>query len=217
MTNLCGCGRKGENISFWLDIFTTCDQVRHILTLSNRHQSMFPMPHHNQMSCVSMKWSSGVHLNIVPNLITKRLYLEQISGSSIVGQTAMSYSYTFTGYPPDCPPQPHSEKCDSYFRVVKNSNANDPNNFRSHFETGERQDAPECARRSLSMYLKKEDAVGLSKNWPTKGRYIARLDLKGGHGLVRGGKNSKNSHHDWWVADGVVATDFCKSIEGPIT
>lgn len=138
---------------------------------------------------------------------------------TLVGLT-MDMSYTFPGYPRNCPPEPYDEMCGTYYRVVRNSDRTDPTHFKSHYETGERLDleaSDPCSRRAISMFKERERAVGLSRNFPNKGKFIARLVLSGGHGVVCKAEHDLNSHHNWWIPNGVNAAGFCPRIEGPVS
>lgn len=75
-----------------------------------------------------------------------------------------------------------------------------------------------CSRRALSMFEDRNEAISLSKQFPAIGKYIACLDLDGGHGVVCEEKyRSFRSHHNWWVPINVNACDFCLHIEGPVS
>lgn len=71
-----------------------------------------------------------------------------------------------------------------------------------------------CSRRALSMFKKHEEAVILSKQFRKIGKYIAHLNLTGGHGVVCEENYCYfESHYNWWVPNGVNALDFCSHIE----
>lgn len=130
--------------------------------------------------------------------------------------------YTFPShYPPNCPPKPHDEMCGTYYRVVKNGNKSDTMHFKSHYEANLRvrlESTKACSRRALSIFRIYEVAVNLSKQFPNIGEYIACLNLKGGHGVVREESyRSFKSHHNWWVPNGVSAQSFCSNIKGPVS
>lgn len=130
--------------------------------------------------------------------------------------------YSFPShYPPNCPPQPHNEECGTYYRLVKNDNKLDSAHFKSHYEAKIREDLEStkaCSRRAVSMFKEYEEAVNLSKQFPSIGKYIACLNLTGGHGVVcEENYCSFNSHYNWWVPINVNAHDFCSHIEGPVS
>lgn len=128
--------------------------------------------------------------------------------------------YTFPNhYPTDCPPQPHNEMCGTYYRLAKNKNISDPKHFMSYYEEKRMiklEDTNPCSRRALSMFKDYEDAVIMSKQIPTLGKYVARLDLTGGHGVVCKDGFASGSHHDWWLPNNVNACNYCSKIEGPV-
>jgi hypothetical protein len=108
--------------------------------------------------------------------------------------------------------------CGTYYRVVKNNNKNDPDHFRSHYETGELKKIEKtnpCSRRAISMYKVFNHAINTSKNYPKKGNYIAQIKLTGGHGVVCKDGGNTDSHHNWWVPNNVNPNSFCQKIKGP--
>lgn len=133
----------------------------------------------------------------------------------------MPISYTFPShYPKNCPPRPREEMCGTYYRVVKNQDKSDPIHFKSHYEMNQQpklEHTNPCSRRALSMFKIYDDAINLSRQIPTIGKYIALLNLIGGHGVVCNDDCTSNSHHDWWVPIKVNAADFCLKIEGPVS
>ena len=139
----------------------------------------------------------------------------------MVGLVAL-VTYSFPNhYPNDCPPQPYNEECGRYFRLVKNEVKSDPAHFKSHYEANLRPEyeaTKSCSRRALSMFKDYEEAVNLSKQFPNIGKYIAFLDLIGGHGVIcEENYCSFKSHHNWWVPTDVNACEFCSHIEGPVS
>jgi len=130
-------------------------------------------------------------------------------------------NYTFPShYPDNCPPLPHNEMCGIYYRLAINNNKSDPKHFRSYYEEKRRikEEATEpCKRRALSIFGDYNDAVIILKQIPTLGKYIAHLDLTGGHGVVQKDGCGLESHHGWWVPNGVNPCDYCSKIEGPIS
>jgi hypothetical protein len=130
----------------------------------------------------------------------------------------MLFAYTFpVHYPPNCPPKPHREVCGTYYRLVKNDNKSDPAHFKSHYDVDikpELESTNACSRRALSMLGDYEEAVNLSKQFRKIGKYVAYLNLTGGHGVVcEENYRSFKSHYNWWVPNGVNAQDFCSHIE----
>lgn len=127
----------------------------------------------------------------------------------------MRHSYTFPSeWPDNCPPEPHNEMCGIYYRLAKSKDKSDPKNFKSHHELGLKQDMEQidpCGRRGLSMNATVDDLINLWKMYPRIGKYIAFLNLSGGHGVVA--KVGRNSHHNWWVPNGVAANSYCSKIE----
>ena len=124
-------------------------------------------------------------------------------------------------YLPNCPPQPYDEKCGTYYRLVKNGNKSDSSHFKSYYEENKKpklEDTKSCSRRAVSMFKNIEEAIILSKQIPTLGKYVARLNLTGGHGVVREENSySFKTHHNWWVPNGVNAQNFCSDIRGPVS
>lgn len=126
--------------------------------------------------------------------------------------------YTFPShYPPGCPTPPHTPNSGTYYRLVKNDNPLDPNHYKSHYETGERPDLESkepCGRRAVSVFKDIDDAILLWQLFPTKGKYVAVLNLNGGHGVVKNvPHNPFKTHHNWWVPNGVSAQNFCNDIK----
>lgn len=127
--------------------------------------------------------------------------------------------YTFPSHYPDgCPPEPCDEELPgTYYRVVCNSDKNDPINFKSQHELNlmPHLEATEaCGRRALSMFKDRQEAIALSKLIPTIGKYVACVVLEGKHGVVH--KNDSawgKTHHDWWVPLGVDALKCCTEIK----
>jgi len=129
--------------------------------------------------------------------------------------------YSFPNhYPANCPPQPYNEECGKYYRLVKTRDKLDPIHYKSHYEAKIREDLEStraCSRRALSMFKDYEEALNLARQFPTIGKYIAFLNLVGGHGVVcEENYCSFQSHHNWWVPIKVNAPDFCLKIEGPV-
>lgn len=123
-------------------------------------------------------------------------------------------------YPDNCPPLPHNSMSGTYYRIVKNDKISDPIHYKSHYELNLRTDlegCSACSRRALSILSKNEEAVSRLKNHPKLGKYIARLELTGKHGIVCKDGRVLNSHHNWWVPIGVKASRFCVKIEGPVS
>ena len=144
------------------------------------------------------------------------LFLYEFNSNRVVA----NMRYTFTGYPENCPPEPREEMCGTYYRLVRNNNIADPSHFKSHYELNQRldlEDSDPCSRRALSMFKEYDQAVNLSKNYPKLGKFIACLNLNGGHGVVCKDECKYVGHHNWWVPSGVVAADFCPKIEGPVS
>ena len=117
-------------------------------------------------------------------------------------------------YPRNCPPKPFEERCGRYYLVVRNLEKENSEHYKSFHETNRAvwlESTKACDRRSLSMFADRNDAINLSLQFPGKGKYIAVLDLNGGHGVVR--KDSRKSHHSWWIPIGVIPANFCSNIE----
>jgi len=131
-------------------------------------------------------------------------------------------SYTFPShYPLNCPPQPYNDKCGTYYRLVKNENKSDPAHFKSYYEENklrELEATKACSRRAVSIFKDIGEANNLSKQFENLGKYVAILNLTGGHGVVREENSySFKTHHNWWVPNGVNAQDFCSDIRGPVS
>lgn len=126
--------------------------------------------------------------------------------------------YTFpSDYPKDCPPEPRNEELSgTYYRVVPNSNKTDSHHFKSQHELGQMKKlelTEACGRRAVSMFSDYKEAVALSKQVPTLGKYVACLILKGGHGIVHKDHSGfGKTHHDWWIPIGVNPTQYCSEI-----
>lgn len=126
--------------------------------------------------------------------------------------------YTFpSDYPSDCPPEPCDEELPgTYYRVVRNSDRGDPIHFKSQQELGHMKHlelTEGCGRRAVSLFSDYGEAVALSKQVPTLGKYIACLSLKGGHGVVHKDNSGwGKTHHDWWIPIGVNPTKYCSEI-----
>lgn len=131
----------------------------------------------------------------------------------------MSAEYTFPShFPHDCPPNPQEELPGIYYRVVPSETLSNRENFQSHFELNLRpdlEDSEPCSRRAVSMFGSYASAVNLSKQYPNKGKFIASLNLNGGHGIVHKSENNKwRSHHNWWLPNGIDPTHYCTEIKG---
>ena len=123
-------------------------------------------------------------------------------------------------YPKDCPPKPHNGKNGTYYRLVINNNKSDPLHFKSYYEGNTKPHLElnkACSRRALSIFKDNEEVINLSKQFKPLGKFIATLDLKGGHGVVHEEPSyAHKTHHNWWVPMGVIAQNFCLKIQGPI-
>lgn len=124
-------------------------------------------------------------------------------------------------YPPDCPPQPFDEHPGTYFRMIKEKNGPRPKDFHSPFErkmNKEMEASNPCGRRGISIFSRIDDAKMVILQTPSfPYRYIIKLKLTGGHGVILPSPINENSHADWWLPVGVTPLSFCtNSIEGPI-
>ena len=74
-----------------------------------------------------------------------------------------------------------------------------------------------CLRRSVSIYLDIEDAKKILYQYPNLPyKYIAKINLSGYHGIIHHTpKNNNDSHHDWWIPEGVDPTQYCNCIIDP--
>ena len=134
--------------------------------------------------------------------------------------TLVPYSFP-SDFPLNCPPQPQNDECGMYYRLVKNGDKSDPAHYKSHHEAKIREELEStkpCSRRALSMFKDYYEAVNLSKQFPNIGKYVAHLNLTGGHGVVcEENYCSFKSHHNWWVPIDVNAHNFCSHVEGPVS
>lgn len=121
-------------------------------------------------------------------------------------------------YPSGCPPQPQQELCGTYYRLFKNNRSTDPSHYKSYYELGINTNRfNPCARRALSIFSERNDAINLSKNFPILGKYVATLNLNGGHGIIcNNGNRRRKSHCDWWVPIGICPANYCTCVEGPL-
>jgi hypothetical protein len=130
----------------------------------------------------------------------------------------MTKGYKFPPhFPENCPPEPFQENCGIYYRLVRDKVRSNPVHFKSHYELGrmkhlEKKDA--CGRRAVSVLALYHEIIALSINFENLGKYVATLELKGGHGVVRNDveKGKYQSHHNWWVPLGINAAAYCTKI-----
>ena len=124
-------------------------------------------------------------------------------------------------YPPNCPPKPHQGLKGEYYRLVKNGDILDETHFKSYYETNRMpklEATKACSRRGVSVFKAQNETIILSKQFPRIGKYIAHLNLNGGHGVVcYENYHPFKTHFNWWVPTGVNACDYCLKSEGPIS
>jgi hypothetical protein len=126
--------------------------------------------------------------------------------------------YTFPShFPEDCPPKPYQENRGTYYRLVADKDKSNPVHFKSYHELGrmkhlEKTDA--CGRRAVSVLALYHEVVALSINFQNLGKYVATLELKGGHGVIHNDVDNGEyqSHHNWWIPLGVNAAAYCTKI-----
>ncbi len=123
-------------------------------------------------------------------------------------------------YPENCPPEPYTELPDYYHRMVLKSDGIRSKDFKSYYERNKRVDSDKvngCKQRSVSLFKNKEEAINILYQFPGMPyRFIARIYLPGGHGVIHHTPNENGkSHHDWWVPKEVDPTSFKFEITGP--
>lgn len=68
--------------------------------------------------------------------------------------------------------------------------------------------------RSVSLHTDRIDSLRILDLYPKfPYRCLARLELRGGHGIIQHTPSQEdgNSHHDWWIPVGV---DPCSFVSG---
>lgn len=125
---------------------------------------------------------------------------------------ALSQRYTFGGYPADCPPVT-SELEGTYYRIAHRPGRVTRKDFRSYKDRNMHEDMEEtdpCHRRSVSIHADISDCKWLMELYPQIGRAIAKIQLPGGHGIVEYTPSKENgqSHHDWWIPEGIDPCSF---------
>lgn len=129
---------------------------------------------------------------------------------------------TFVGYPPGCPLCEAVPAEGVAFRITRHDPPL-PEDFQSNFEKGE-EPRPKsskrlhCRWRALSIYRTIEDARQHIKKWPYVPSYIAagHLTKKKGKTLLtppNSPETERQSHTEWWCADGIDRTEGFNVIE----
>jgi hypothetical protein len=107
-----------------------------------------------------------------------------------------------------------------YYRMVFYHNKTRKRDFLSPHDRKikpELEETVPCLRRSISLYSKIEDAKNQYYQHPgLPYRYIAKIHLPGKHGIIHQTPENNDSHHDWWIPEGVDPTQYSFiKIDGP--
>jgi hypothetical protein len=94
------------------------------------------------------------------------------------------------------------------FRILR-AQTPTPEDFRTYAELGLAPSAPDCARRSVSVFTSRERACHRLKLSPRLGTCVAEgtLDPSCGKMMVTKGKSG---HIDWWPYEGVERHRYFK-------
>jgi hypothetical protein len=111
-------------------------------------------------------------------------------------------------WPPGCPPHDADDARGAVFRIVRNS-VPTPEDFKTHEELGLAPSAPPCARRSVSVFLRREGACHRLRLSPHLGTRVAEGMLDPSCGKMKL-SSVKSGHIDWWPYQGVERHQYFK-------
>jgi hypothetical protein len=116
-------------------------------------------------------------------------------------------------YPENCPKEPHTDLTGYYHRMVFKPDTLRKRDFRSQYERHKRDNPNSydtCEGRAVSLFKDIEDAENVLHQHPGMNyRYIAKIYLPGNHGVIHHTPNGDgDSHHDWWIPNGVDPTSY---------
>ncbi len=122
----------------------------------------------------------------------------------------------YSQYPFNCPPNGATELSGIYHRAIKHESPF-PEDFFSPFIRNTHPNLDDCERRAISIDNSIDDTIRAIGQMPALGKYVAILELNGGHGLIQKAPSRKRKGHcNWWIPNHVGPVQFVSKIFGPI-
>lgn len=110
-------------------------------------------------------------------------------------------------FPPGCPPSDAVPAEGTVFRLIAGQAAQEVDAQPHRLRFPEKKYRDECQACGLSVYREAEDLQRLKRRVPAHAeKLIARIALEPGMGFLQPTprKAAPDSHHTWWVPDGLA-------------